>query len=272
MSWFEAALLGLIQGLTEFIPVSSDGHLSAAEMLMPGFGQVGLLFDVMLHAGTLTAIFVYYREMLAKEVAGLVATDVEARRRAWRLAWLLLAATVPTAVIGLLLKPTVEATKLDPRFVGGMEILTGLYLVLSFFRREGRKDRETMPYVDAVLIGVSQGFAVLPGLSRSASTIAVGLLLGLAARWAADFTFLLAIPAILGAIGLELTSAFRHQGPAFFGTPDFGKYVLGAAIAGVTGYFTIGFLIRLVATRKVHLFAIYCFLFGLALILFFPKR
>ncbi len=272
MTWLEAALLGLIQGLTEFIPVSSDGHLSAAEMWMPSFGQVGLLFDVMVHVGTLTAIVIYYRALLAEEVSGLVASDPEKKRRAWRLAALLLVATVPTGIIGLLLKPSVETTKLDPRFVGAMEILTGLYLLLSALRRDGRKDRDTMPYLDAALIGVAQGFAVLPGLSRSASTIAVGLLLGLAARWAADFTFLLAIPAIVGAAGLEIVSALRHQGPAFFHTPDFGKYLLGAAIAGITGYFTIGVLIRLVSTRKVHVFAIYCFVFGLVLILFFPRR
>jgi undecaprenyl-diphosphatase len=272
MTWLEAAVLGLIQGLTEFIPVSSDGHLSAAEMLMPGFGQVGLLFDVTVHVGTLTAILVYYRELLAKEVSGLFAADAGERRRAWRLALLLLVATVPTAVVGLLLRPAVEATKLDPRFVGSMEILTGLYLALSWLRKDGRKDRETMPYLDAVLIGVVQGFAVLPGLSRSASTIALGLLLGLAARWAADFTFLLAIPAIVGAASLEIVSAYRAEGAAFFQTPDFGKYLLGAAVAGVVGYATIGFLIRLVSTRKVHLFAVYCFLFGLALILFFPRR
>jgi undecaprenyl-diphosphatase len=272
MTWLEAALLGLIQGLTEFIPVSSDGHLSAAEMLMPGFGQVGLLFDVVVHVGTLTAIVVYYRKLLVEEASGLFASDAAERRKAWWLVVLLLVATVPTAIVGLLLRPAVESAKLDPKFVGTMEIVTGLYLLLSWFRREGNKDRETMPLLDAALIGVAQGFAVLPGLSRSASTIAVGLLLGLAARWSADFTFLLAIPAILGAAALELASALRTEGTVFFATPDFGKYLLGAAIAGVTGYATIGFLIRVVATRRVHLFAIYCFLFGLALILFFPAR
>jgi undecaprenyl-diphosphatase len=272
MTWLDAAILGLIQGLTEFIPVSSDGHLSAAEMLMPEFGQVGLLFDVLVHVGTLTAIFIYYRKLLAEEVTGLFARDVAERRRAWRLALLLLVATIPTGIVGLLMKPYVETTKLDPRFVGAMEILTGLYLLVSAFRRSGTKDRETMPYLDAFVIGVVQGFAVLPGLSRSASTIAFGLLLGLVARWAADFTFLLAIPAILGAASLEIFSALRHQGAGFFTTPDFAKYVLGAAVAGVVGYFTIGFLIRIVSTRKVHWFAVYCFLFGLVLILFFPKH
>lgn len=271
MSWLDAILLGVIQGLTEFIPVSSDGHLSAAEMLMPRFGQVGLLFDVMVHVGTLAAIFIYYRALLREEVVGLFSADAGERRRAWRLAMLLLVATVPTGIVGLLLKPLVESTKHSPRFVGAMEILTGLYLAVSYFRKQGSKDRETMTYFDAAIIGAVQGLAVLPGLSRSASTIAFGLLLGFAARWAADFTFLLAIPAIVGAAGLEVVSALRHEGPGFFATPDFGRYLAGSAVAAIVGYLTIGFLIRMVSTRKVHLFAIYCFVFGLVLILVFPS-
>ena len=270
MSWLDAIVLGIIQGLTEFIPVSSDGHLSAAEMLMPRFGQVGLLFDVIVHVGTLAAIVVYYRRLLAREAVGLVSHDAVERGKAWRLAMLLLVATVPTGIVGLLMKHYVVETKTNARFVGAMEILTGLYLAVSYFRRDGRKDQATMTYFDAIIIGAVQGFAVLPGLSRSASTIAFGLLLGLTARWAADYTFLLAIPAIVGAAGVELVSALRQNGGAFFATPDFAKYVVGAAVAGLVGYMTIGFLIRMVSTRKVHWFAAYCFVFGLVLIFFFP--
>jgi undecaprenyl-diphosphatase len=270
VTWLDAIVLGVIQGLTEFIPVSSDGHLSAAEMLMPRFGQVGLLFDVMVHVGTLLAIVVYYRRLLRDEVVGLVAKDPEERRVAWRLAMLLLVATIPTGIVGLLIKPFVEQTKGNARFVGAMEILTGLYLAVSALARVGRKDRATMRYVDAFVIGAVQGLAVLPGLSRSASTIAFGLLLGLTGRWAADFTFLLAIPAIVGAAGVEIVSTLRHEGAGFFSTPDFAKYLGGAAVAAVIGYFTIGILIRLVSTRKVHWFAVYCFLFGLCLIFLFP--
>jgi undecaprenyl-diphosphatase len=270
VTWLEAILLGVIQGLTEFIPVSSDGHLSAAEMLLPNFGQVGLLFDVMVHVGTLTAILVYYRALLRREAAGLFAADPTERRSAWRLALLLAVATVPTGIVGLLLKSTVEHTKTNPRFVGAMEILTGVYLAVSTLRRNGSKDRQTMTVLDAAVIGTVQGLAVLPGLSRSASTIAFGLLLGFTGRWAADFTFLLAIPAIVGAAGLEIVSALRREGAGFFATPDFARYLAGAAIAGLVGYATIGFLIRMVATRKVHWFAVYCVVFGLVLIFLFP--
>jgi undecaprenyl-diphosphatase len=169
------------------------------------------------------------------------------------------------------MKHYVVQTKTDARFVGAMEIVSGLYLAMSYLRRNGRKDRETMSYLDAFIIGAVQGLAVLPGLSRSASTIGFGLLLGFTGPWAAEFTFLLAIPAIVGAASVEILSAFRHQGAGFFATADFGRYVLGAAIAGVVGYMTIGFLIRMVSTRRVRWFAIYCVLFGLALIFFFPR-
>ncbi|MEP6995356.1 MAG: undecaprenyl-diphosphate phosphatase [Acidobacteriota bacterium] len=271
MTWLDAIVLGVVQGLTEFIPVSSDGHLSAAEMLMPRFGQVGLLFDVMVHVGTLTAIFIYYRRLLREEVVGLVSREPVERRKAWRLAMLLMVATIPTGIVGLLMKHYVEQTKTNPRFVGAMEIVSGLYLAMSYLRRDGRKDRETMSYLDAFIIGAVQGFAVLPGLSRSASTIGFGLLLGFTGPWAAQFTFLLAIPAIVGAAGVEILSALRHQGAGFFATADFARYLVGAAVAGVIGYATIGFLIRMVSTRRVRWFAIYCFVFGLILIFFFPS-
>ena len=128
-----------------------------------------------------------------------------------------------------------------------------------------------MTYLDAFIIGTVQGFAVLPGLSRSASRSASGCCSGFTGRWAADYTFLLAIPAIVGAAGVEILSALRHQGAGFFATPDFARYLVGAAVAGVVGYTTIGFLIRMVSTRKVHWFALYCFVFGLVLIFFFPS-
>src|SRR5215471_18981675 len=116
MTWLEAIFLGVVQGLTEFLPVSSDGHLSAAEMLMPRFGQVGLLFDVMVHVGTLVAIVIYYRKFLADEIAGLFAEDKAKRFEAWRFALLLLVATIPTGIVGLAIKPLVEQTKTNPQF------------------------------------------------------------------------------------------------------------------------------------------------------------
>ena len=270
MTWLESILLGVVQGLTEFLPVSSDGHLSAVEMLLPRFRQVGVLFDVMVHVGTLTAVIVYFRKTLRHELTGLFAHDPGRRSASWKLALLVVAATIPTGIVGLLLKRAVEETKTDPTFVGSMEILTGLFLMLSLFaRKTGRQQPDTTVW-DAILIGVVQGLAVLPGLSRSASTIAFALLVGLAARWAATFSLLILIPAVLGASVLEISSAWEERGGGFFIGSDFAKYVLGAAVAGLVGYFAIGWLIRAVVARRLYWFAIYCFLFGLALIFLFP--
>lgn len=270
MSWAEALLLGVIQGLTEFLPVSSDGHLSAAELLLPRFRQVGVLFDVMVHLGTLAAVFVYFRKPLADDVSGLFSGDSARRASSWRLAALVIAATVPTGIVGLILKSTVEASKRDPRFVGIMEILTGVFLLLSLFGRKAGREREQTTLWDAILIGTVQGLAVLPGLSRSASTIAFALLVGLSARWSANFSFYLLIPAVLGASVLEIYQAWEEQGSGFFAGSDFARYVFGALVAAVVGYFAIGWLIRAVVARRLYWFAVYCVVFGLVLIYLFP--
>lgn len=268
MTWLDALFLGLIQGLTEFLPVSSDGHLSAAELLLPHFAQVGVLFDVIVHVGTLFAVVVYFRRTLADDAKGFFSKDEGARRDSWRLAVLVVAATVPTGIVGLLLKRAVEESKRDARFVGAMEIATGLCLLLAFFARDRGRERAETTVFDAILIGVVQGLAVLPGLSRSATTIAFALLVGLARRWAVTFSFILLLPAVLGATVLELFGAWRERGAGFFAGSDFAKYLGGAVVAGVVGYYAIGWLIRAVIRKKLHWFAIYCILFGVALILF----
>jgi undecaprenyl-diphosphatase len=267
VTWLQAILLGVIQGVTEFLPVSSDGHLSAAEILLPDFAQVGILFDVMVHVGTLVAVVVFFRKTLAEDVRGLLSPDLSRRRDSWRLLLLVGVATIPTGIVGLLLRRAVEETKHDPRFVGAMEIGTGLFLLLSLFARERGRERESTTVADAILIGIVQGLAVLPGLSRSATTIAFALLVGLSRRWAVTFSFVLLIPAVLGASVLEVGSAWRERGASFFSGPDFAKYLGGAAVAGFVGYFAIGWLIRAVIRKRLHWFAVYCFVFGLALIL-----
>ncbi len=272
MTWFDALFLGTIQGLTEFLPVSSDGHLSAAEILLPHFAQIGMLFDVIVHVGTLAAVVVFFRRTLADEWNGLWSTDPQARSSSRRLVVLVVAATIPTGIVGLLLKRAVEESKQDPRFIGAMEIATGICLLLSLFARDRGRDRSSTTLWDAILIGIVQGLAVLPGLSRSATTIAFALLVGLSRRWAVTFSFLLLLPAVLGASVLELASAWRERGVAFFSGSDFAKYVAGALMAGIVGYFAIGWLIRVVIAKRLHWFAVYCILFGVALILFLGRR
>jgi len=272
MTTFEAIILGVVQGLTEFLPVSSSGHLAFVQNLVPGFRQVGVLFDVMLHVGTLVALILFYRKLLAAETRGLFSgTDAE-RARAGKLVLLIVVATIPTAIVGLLLKKTVEGAFRDLRAVGWAELGTALLLGVSALRRRGDTDRDSMTYLQAALVGVFQGLAVLPGLSRSGSTIAAAILIGCAGRWAADFAFLLAIPGIAGAAVVENFGAFRRYGFAFFEGADFVKYCIGAVVAGIVGYLTIAWMIRLVSDRRVHYLAIYCVLFGTVLLLFFGGK
>jgi undecaprenyl-diphosphatase len=214
------------------------------------------------------AVVVFFRKTLAEDVGGLFSRKAAQRAQSWKLAVLVIAGTVPTGIVGLLLKQVVEETKADPKFVGSMEILTGLFLMLSLFARERGRDRASTNVWDAILIGILQGLAVLPGLSRSASTIAFALLVGLARRWAVTFSFLLLLPAVVGASFLETYGAWEEKGASFFTGPDFAKYIGGAVVAGVVGYFAIGWLIRAVVLRRLHWFAIYCILFGLTLIFF----
>jgi undecaprenyl-diphosphatase len=272
MTTFQAILLGVVQGLTEFLPVSSSGHLAFVQNLLPGFRQVGVLFDVMLHVGTLVALVLFYRRLLAGEARGLFSGSGPARARAVKLLLLVVVATIPTAVVGLFLKKTVESAFVDLRAVGWAELGSAFLLGISALKRRGETDRDSMTYLQAALVGVFQGFAVLPGLSRSGSTIAAAILIGCAGRWAADFAFLLAIPGIAGAAIVENYGAFRRYGLAFFEGPDFVKYAIGAVVAGVVGYLTIAWMIRLVSDRRVHYFAIYCVLFGAALLLFFGGK
>lgn len=272
MTTIQAIFLGVVQGLTEFLPVSSSGHLAFAQNLMPGFHQVGVLFDVMVHVGTLVALILFYRRLLAKETRALVSDDAEARRHAVRLLLLIVVATIPTAIVGLLLKKTVEHAFVDLRAVGWAELGTAFLLGVSALRRRGDTNRESMTYLQAAIVGVFQGCAVLPGLSRSGSTIAAAILIGCIGRWAADFAFLLAIPGIAGAAVVENYGAFRRYGFAFFEGADFVKYCIGAVVAGIVGYLTIAWMIRIVSDRRVHYFAIYCALFGLVLLIFFGGR
>jgi undecaprenyl-diphosphatase len=269
LSLIDALVLGVVQGLTEFLPVSSSGHLAFGQALVPGFRQVGVLFDVMLHVGTLAALLVHYRRLLASESTALVSRDRQARSRAIRLLVLIGVATIPTAVVGLALKKTVESAFENLPMVGVAELATAALLAGTVLRRRGAVSRDTMTVGQALVIGSFQGLAVLPGLSRSGSTIAAALFLGCAGAWAADFAFLLAIPGIAGAALVENLSAFRRLGGAFFESPDFVKYCVGAAAAGAVGYVTIGWMIRLVSGRRVHYFAIYCALFGIFLLLAF---
>lgn len=255
MNIFHAALLGLIQGLTEFLPVSSSGHLAIAQHFLPGFEQPGLLFDVLLHFATTLAVVIYFRKDIWKLLTCFFRKDpyaVDDRH----IFWMLVLGSVPTAVIGLSFKDFFEGLFENLTVIGCMLLLTALLLILA---EKIRKDGRSLPQLkvnDALLVGTIQGLAIIPGISRSGSTIACLLLRGIDGEAAARFSFLLALPAVGGAM---LLSAKDLQHVTNGALPAYG---VGAAIAFVSGLFAIRCLMNVVRRRRLVGFAIYCLLVG----------
>lgn len=261
MGTVESVLLGVLQGLTEFLPVSSSGHLVLTQSLIPGFEQPGVLFDVLLHAGTLLAVLVYFR----RDVLALVGSLTPGGDRGYRrLVYLIVAATVPTGLIGVIFKHPLEALFHAPRAAAGMLLVTGGLLWVSEVLGRPRDDLDRLGYPRALAVGTIQGLAIIPGISRSGSTIAVGTLLGVRGEEAARFSFLLSVPAILGAVVLQLPelSAVKAGSSA--------AYVAGALAAFITGVGAIRFLMAAIRRGRFRWFAVYCWVLGVGYLLLGP--
>ena len=249
-----AALLGVIQGLTEFLPVSSSAHLILARFF---FGweapEFGLAFDVALHVGTLVAILVYFWPDILAMLRALPSALSAGAGPSGRLIRLIAIGTVPAIIVGLLFNDYVEAQLRTP-LVAAIALAAGAALMLVAERAtSASRDVAGLTMVDAVLIGIAQACALIPGVSRSGSTIAVGMLLGMRRESAARFTFLLAIPAILAAAGKE-SIELRHTHPDGHLLTLF---AVGAAVSAVVGYLTIKFFLRYLARHRLDVFAYY---------------
>jgi undecaprenyl-diphosphatase len=255
MTLTQAVLLGALQGLTEFLPVSSSGHLAIAQHFLPDFSQPGVLFDVMLHVGTMVAVAIYFR----RELAALLASPFrsgEAARVQQKVLLLLIVASIPTAVIGLLFKDFFEGLFENITVVSLMLLVTGVLLfVAERFRRGERKEGE-LTLTDAIVVGTVQGCAIIPGISRSGSTIAALLLKGVDGETAARFSFLLAMPAVFGA---TLLSA-RDLGEVAPG--QIPLYLAGTGVAFLAGLVSIHLLLAVIRRRRLVAFALYCWLAG----------
>jgi len=248
---FEAALLGIIQGTTEFLPVSSDGHLALAGILF-GLEDSGLTLTVMLHTGTWLATLL----VLRSRVSAALGEGVRALGQPWRFrqtpggrdAFVVLLASIPTAAVGLLLRDLVERWTRSPLAIGLGFLATGILLTSTRFVRRGEED--TTSALGALALGFAQGLAVLPGLSRSGSTVTVALWLGIKPERAFELSMLMSLPAVLGAVLLELPKALR--------TPHgWGVAALGALIAFFTGVLALYLLRRVMMKGKFALFALW---------------
>ncbi len=276
MSLLMAIFLGLVQGVTEFLPVSSSGHLSILQNLI-GLKYVEeehLFFDVLLHLGTLIAICVVYRKELKliftdakdffKNLRGGADDDDERRLKpSLRTAVFVIIGTLPLFVM-LPFYGMISKLYYKTAFIGFALIITGTILfVADRFIKPGRKDDKTITLKDAIIIGCAQAVALIPGLSRSGTTITTGLAQGLEREYAVKFSLLLSLPAVLGSTLLSLISAFSG-GINWKAVP---AYLVGLAVAAVVGYFAIKLIQKIVDNGKFGKFSYYCWAVGLLAII-----
>ena len=266
MTILEAIMLGVLQGITEFLPVSSSGHLVLMQHFL-GIKESQVFFDVMLHFGTLGAVIIVYYQLIGSLVRTgfftLFQTDFYRHPRLTisnspdlRLIWFLLLGSIPTGLIALLFKDSIEAIFGKPMVVAGMLIITGLILQLSRLGQRRRQTETPLRAWHTPLVGIVQGLAIIPGISRSGSTISISLLLGLSPQVAAQYSFLLSIPAILGAVILKLKDVEKITiAPTVI--------VAGILTSFIVGYIALRFLLALLNRGKFSIFSYYCFALGI---------
>ena len=292
MTLLQAIFMGVIQGLTEFLPVSSSGHLALFKILFGVETDTGLLFDVLLHVGTLIAICtVYYRDIAKMIVEGLCiirdafcnigiffqnigtfvkhkgGQEMDSGHRSYRrivnssyrkFVMLIIVSTIPTGIIGYVGKNAVANASEILIVPGICLIITAILLFVADLLKSGEKLPKDVTYTNAFLIGIAQGVATLPGLSRSGTTITACLLSGFNRKFAVKYSFIMSIPAILGAMVLEL----KDFSAAVAGT-EIVYYIVGMVIAAVIGYICIKVMLFVVGRKRFRGFAIYCLIVGL---------
>lgn len=264
MNILDALILGIVQGLTEFIPVSSSAHL----VIMPKLLQIDkpkLVFDVMLHFGTLLALILIYRRKIFKLINGFVELVLKREFKDIqndtdkRLVFLIILTSIPTGLIGIFFKDYVEVMFKSVLSVGFFLLGTGFILALGQHRLGGKKEILNITIIDALFIGVAQGLAVAPGISRSGITIVAGLYRGLNRDLAANYAFLVSIPVISAATVLEAKDLWSEM-------MGLHLILIGILSAFISGYVAIKVLLKIVKRGKLSIFAWYCWILGLIVI------
>jgi undecaprenyl-diphosphatase len=249
MSYLDAVILGIIQGLTEFLPVSSSGHLVLSQKLLE-VDDPGVSFEILVHVATLFSVLIYFRGRISAMVRSLFDTSLPEARR---LILYILVGTIPAVVIGLLLKDQIESAFESPLMASAMLIVTGLILLST--RLAPRQTRPLGPG-RALAIGVGQALAILPGISRSGTTITAGMLLGVAPDRAAEFSFLLAIPAIAGAAVLDIGDL------SMLPSANLGPYLVGGVVAFAVALVAVYLVLEAVRRGRFQWFGYYCLAAG----------
>ncbi len=264
MSWLVAVALGIVQGATEFLPISSSGHLVIFRELLHAQPQQWLAFVVITHFGTLLAVIAYYRQDFARMLRSLFVwsasepTQQTQLTAARRLVGLLIIGTIPAALAWFFFEQQIEELFTSLQVVGIALVITGLIL-LAVNWLAGRKEQHHTTAFDALLIGTAQVVALVPGISRSGTTIAAGLLRGLHRDWAPRFAFLLSAPVILGGTVFQVIRLVQNP----ISSQQLGIYLLGGLTAAISGYFAVHLVVRTVRAGNLIYFSGYCILVGI---------
>lgn len=246
MTVLQSVISGIVQGLTEFLPVSSSGHLVILHKLF-GFTEPHITFDIFLHIATMVSVLIFF----AKDIIDIILKDR-------KMALLLALACIPTFAIGFFYKDIAEKLFGSSSAVGYALVITGLWLIAANSVEIKKKSKHAVSWFDSVIIGIAQGIAVIPGISRSGATIGTGLMLGLEGQTAVRFSFLLSVPAILGASAVKFMKI--EEGLTGSSTASF---MAGGIAALVTGILAIYLLLKAVKAGKLWAFGIYCILAGI---------
>ena len=250
MTLLSVILLAIIQGLTEFLPVSSSGHLALAGMILK-VPEGDMTFEIVVHLGTLMAVLAVYKNDLMELVSGVF----RKQRESLVLAGLLIIGSIPAALAGLFLSDSIERAFSSPVLVSVMLLITGCVLFSTRFMKSGNRDNPTI--TGCIVVGVSQAMALLPGISRSGFTISTGLFMGIKKEKAARFSFLLSVPAIAGAAILKL-------GDTGGSGIEYPLMITGFVISALTGYLALRILLKFLRAGRFSIFAWYCWLLGLS--------
>lgn len=268
MDIIQAIIIGLVQGLTEFLPVSSSAHLIFAQQFL-GVTEPSLAFDVLLHLGTLVAVVGYFFKDIMRMIIAFFKslTDIvkgrfksEIKRDPYKkLAWFTILATIPVGIAGIVFDDLVESLFTGITLPAFFLLITGCLLFASQRMNTGKINIDEINWKEALILGCGQACALLPGLSRSGTTIATGLLLDLDKEFAAKFSFILSIPAILGATVIQLKDVSITN-------VELTAWIAGFAIAAISGYLAIKFLLKLIKERSLDVFAYYCWIIGIIIL------
>jgi len=269
----QAIILGLVQGLAEFLPISSSGHLAILQHFFGINPDQVLFFAVMLHVGTLVSVFIVYWADIWGMIREFCLTWVDvAHGKGMRInhnddrkmCWLVIVATIPTAIMGLLFNDFFESLYSSLISIGIALLITGIILFIAERYGNGNKEIKRTTFTNAFIVGICQGIAIAPGISRSGCTLVGSLLSGLDRKFAAKFVFLVSIPSILGSVVLELPDALAEGIPG----NQMLIILLGVLVSAVSGLFAIKAMIRLISNKRLIIFSIYTWIVGAGVIIY----